>query len=510
MRRILLSLAAVLVASVDIGAADAQQQCPGGRKRIVGGELARIENWPGQAAFRLYNKAAQQTFYFCGGTAISDRWVLTAAHCAGLFHDPYGDPQVVLGAGDLATVMSQDVYAVERVVVHEGYQRAYEAAKQDRDPEAVDRVAEETGDDIALVRLARPWGGTPARISLAPDTDPAAARAQVRVAGFGKTEYNKDKARLTAIKRTDGAGEKELLAGSRYLQEVAVETVPTGQCSGHYAQLYPKSKFAIGPGQMCAGLDQSGHDACQGDSGGPLVVIDRQGCPLQVGIVSWGAGCAEAKNYGIYTRVSRYAEWIQGHTGPIASVAPFQDRVGGALTPTQLQEGLAQLDDRLGPAKGRVAVGVAGGNRVRLGDKVVFEAESRVGGRLIVLDIDANREVVLIYPNRFVPPGQAGTISPGGKVTVPGPSYTGFNGFLASEPAGKGVLLAMVVPDGFDIERFAASGAVVGGGFASVGNAPSYLMRLIRQIEVTLGAPGQGGTAQQAWGYGMTEYEIVR
>ena len=38
-----------------------------------------------------------------------------------------------------------------------------------------------------------------------------------------------------------------------------------------------------------------GADACQGDSGSPLVI---KGTRTQVGIVSWGYGCAKPDLYG--------------------------------------------------------------------------------------------------------------------------------------------------------------------------------------------------------------------
>lgn len=57
--------------------------------------------------------------------------------------------------------------------------------------------------------------------------------------------------------------------------------------------------------------------ACQGDSGGPLVAFDGlfRGKPVQVGIVSWGYGCAKPYFPGVYGRVIAAREWIYEKTG---------------------------------------------------------------------------------------------------------------------------------------------------------------------------------------------------
>ncbi|OQY12223.1 MAG: hypothetical protein B6I31_03540 [Desulfobacteraceae bacterium 4572_19] len=53
-----------------------------------------------------------------------------------------------------------------------------------------------------------------------------------------------------------------------------------------------------------------GKDSCSGDSGGPLFIANAVGDPLQIGITSFGIGCALPDAYGVYTRVSRFTDWI--------------------------------------------------------------------------------------------------------------------------------------------------------------------------------------------------------
>lgn len=62
--------------------------------------------------------------------------------------------------------------------------------------------------------------------------------------------------------------------------------------------------------QICAGSLEGNQDACHGDSGGPLQVFEEGECRYHVrGVVSYGKICGSAE-YGLYTRVSRYLEWI--------------------------------------------------------------------------------------------------------------------------------------------------------------------------------------------------------
>ena len=82
------------------------------------------------------------------------------------------------------------------------------------------------------------------------------------------------------------------------MQKVTVPFVNEETCKNAYGA------ESITEGMICAG--KAGKDSCQGDSGGPMVNKDG----IQVGVVSWGYGCADEGFPGVYTRVSNYYAWI--------------------------------------------------------------------------------------------------------------------------------------------------------------------------------------------------------
>ncbi|GCC19069.1 hypothetical protein chiPu_0022173, partial [Chiloscyllium punctatum] len=95
---------------------------------------------------------------------------------------------------------------------------------------------------------------------------------------------------------------------SDVLQEAKVPIITNSQCNSpeYYHNQITASMF-------CAGYREGGIDACQGDSGGPLVCEDTLSNRTRwrlCGIVSWGTGCAMANKPGVYSRVTRYQEWI--------------------------------------------------------------------------------------------------------------------------------------------------------------------------------------------------------
>ena len=249
--------------------------------RVVGGNKTSIEDWPWQVSIRMIEPSGDFVGW-CGGSVISNRWVLTAAHCLhanvkGSKESPHeylpdhGYKFEVI-YGQTAPKNSKGI-SVERVEIHEGYRPATFA------------------NDIALLRLSQPIrDGYQVQLS---------SRQLDKV-------FAKD-GNCSTITGWGARAEKG--QGSNILMKASVPLVSSQKCRNVYATVNPSI-------QLCAGYEQGGVDSCQGDSGGPLVV--RHGTSsiwIQVGVVSHGTGCARAGKPGVYTRVSAYIDWIQRHTG---------------------------------------------------------------------------------------------------------------------------------------------------------------------------------------------------
>lgn len=92
---------------------------------------------------------------------------------------------------------------------------------------------------------------------------------------------------------------------SNYQEEVEVDFVERTDCAGRYSKA-----SAITSNMMCAARE--GADACRGDSGGPLLLLGNgtAGTDVQVGIVSFGAGCGDVRYPGVYTDIGALRGWI--------------------------------------------------------------------------------------------------------------------------------------------------------------------------------------------------------
>jgi secreted trypsin-like serine protease len=251
----------------------------GERPKIIGGKPAAPNEYPWQASLVVSWIADASQAHFCGGSILNNQWIVTAAHC--LVGLEAIDVHVVTGSN----VLSPGVLRVNaaRLITHANY-----------NPQTQDQ-------DIALIELKTPLplGTTMQQIvPLAPAQEDQVLVVDrlLTVTGWGATSEG-------------GRAVKDL-------QEVDVPFVAREACND------PLSYNGKITGNMiCAGKAVGGQDSCQGDSGGPLVFRPEGGEPRLVGVVSWGEGCARPGKYGVYTRLTQYADWMKTCT---ASAAPCQ------------------------------------------------------------------------------------------------------------------------------------------------------------------------------------------
>ncbi|XP_042855252.1 trypsin-1-like [Penaeus japonicus] len=238
--------------------------------RIVGGtEVNPRHKYPWQVGLKMRGGKK----YWCGGAVINDRYVLTAAHC---FFDSDGnresDEGLVVGVGDhLMSSTSDDVAATKlvsaaKVTVHPQY-----------NPKEFDY-------DVALVKLS----------------DVLTFSREV-----GPVCLPKDDTKTYAGEKGIASGWGTLSSGGSQPDELMEVTVPIldPSCWGQ----------SVTARMLCAGLEEGGKDTCQGDSGGPLCVQENSKY-FQVGVTSFGNGCADPKSPGVYARVTKFLAWIGTNT----------------------------------------------------------------------------------------------------------------------------------------------------------------------------------------------------
>ncbi|XP_060527086.1 trypsin-1-like [Cylas formicarius] len=220
----------------------------GGDPKIVGGTATDIKNHPYQISLQ-YGKR-----HICGGTILSTKYALTAAHCTeGLMA-----ASMAIRAGSSTSSSGGQLVKVLTVRQHPKF-----------DSRRVDY-------DVSVLEVAPQFIFSESVRSLVPANSEPGEGGLVTVTGWGTTketsDFLPDRLRVTQI-----------------------PVVGRTKCRLSYARL-----GQITDRMICAGvLGQGGKDSCQGDSGGPLIAGGRL-----AGVVSWGYGCARPRYPGVYASVA--------------------------------------------------------------------------------------------------------------------------------------------------------------------------------------------------------------
>ncbi|XP_012287573.1 serine protease snake [Orussus abietinus] len=250
---------------------------------IVGGEKATPAEFPHQAVIGF--GSGTDKAWDCGGSIISESYILTAAHC---LESSEGNPAAVVRVG-LTNLKSPESTMQERKVMEKIIHPDYRLPSK--------------YNDMALLKLEKPLlldhNVRPACLEVEAETSKYGNKAVA--SGFGKTSNDETE-------------------GSPDLMKVQLDYVSREVCEELFKTEIGGSQLPEGmiPSLLCAGVLAGEKDTCQGDSGGPLQrILDTPYCMYSiVGVTSFGRFCASKDSPGIYSRVSSYLDWIESIVWP--------------------------------------------------------------------------------------------------------------------------------------------------------------------------------------------------
>ncbi|MEI6894602.1 MAG: trypsin-like serine protease [Colwellia sp.] len=219
----------------------------------------------------------------CGASFIGEKWLLTAAHCVedistDLFKVNIGEYNLADGANKTKTI--------SRIYIHPEYN---EGADFNNDIAILELTETIENAAVTLIDFADSK-------TLAQENSTATVLGWGNIIAYGSNEESPD----SSLQDT--------------LQQVELSLLSNDECQEKLAQV---DNIDITDSMICAAFDGGGKGSCQGDSGGPLLVNTNLGWQ-QIGIVSYGIGCAQAEFPDVYSRVGNFTDWITSITQGVA------------------------------------------------------------------------------------------------------------------------------------------------------------------------------------------------
>ncbi|XP_032621058.2 serine protease 27-like [Chelonoidis abingdonii] len=267
------------------GAPASQNQAVSGKLlvsgRIFSGQDAKAGAWPWQVSVQING------FHICGGSLISESWVVSAAHCFAQF-GANALYRVQLGENQIFGQSRLHSFAlVKRIILHPSYNSVTHQA------------------DIALVELRNPvaFTATISPVSLLDASVPVPAGDTCWVTGWGNTSPQMN----SSLAET--------------LQELEVLTINTMVCNDHIREALrkPEGDNPIKEDMMCAGPKEGYKGFAWGDGGGPLV-CKKDGTWYLAGIASWfvsrtvnGVTSVVPGYPGVYNCLNSHNDWIKAN-----------------------------------------------------------------------------------------------------------------------------------------------------------------------------------------------------
>ncbi|CAG9759963.1 unnamed protein product [Ceutorhynchus assimilis] len=246
--------------------------------KVVGGIPAKLGDFPWMVALGYQNrKNPNIPRWLCGGTLITFRHVLTAAHCVQNRPDLY-----IARVGELDLYVDDDGANPKNVrITNAKVHEEFSSTKFINDI-AILTLSESVEDVAGVTPICLPFEDHIRTKSY--------VGAQPMVAGWGAINFNGP--------------------SSSVLQKVKIPIIDNSQCEKVFAK-----QSIIDDTIICAGYSEGGKDSCQGDSGGPLMYgtsnrSERGILFYQIGVISYGRRCAEAGIPAVYTRVTKFLNWI--------------------------------------------------------------------------------------------------------------------------------------------------------------------------------------------------------